>query len=130
MTVHSSLTISVYAYIFILMKDMARIFKALSDETRLRILSLLVSEGEVCVCDIMTALNLPYQSSVSRHLSYLKNSGWVNDRREGVWIYYAIDEDKSLLVKDIINLFERHLLPMQTSKTDRERLISHKKRCT
>ena len=111
------------------MKDMARIFKALSDETRLRILSLLVSEGEVCVCDIMTALNLSHQSTVSRHLSYLKNSGLVNDRREGVWIYYSIDEDKSLLVKDIINLFERHLLPMQTSKTDRERLTSNKKRC-
>lgn len=111
------------------MKELARTFKALSDETRLRILSLLISDGELCVCDIMTALNLPHQSTVSRHLSYLKNSGWVNDRREGLWIYYSIDEEKNLLIKDIIKLFERHLLPMKTAKTDRKRLISNKKRC-
>nr|HXK57067.1 metalloregulator ArsR/SmtB family transcription factor [Gammaproteobacteria bacterium] len=56
------------------MKVIARLFKALSDETRLRILCLLL-EGELCVCDIMAVLQLP-QSTVSRHLAYLKNAGW------------------------------------------------------
>lgn len=111
------------------MKNIVQTFKALSDETRLRILSLLISEGELCVCDIMTALDLPHQSTASRHLSYLKNSGLVKDRREGVWIYYSIDEKKSQLIKDMIKLFDRHILPTETAKADRERLISNKNRC-
>jgi len=70
------------------MKTLAHMFKALSDETRLRILCLLL-EGELCVCDIMDVLQLP-QSTVSRHLAYLKNAGLVDDRRCGVWMYYSI----------------------------------------
>ena len=70
------------------MKTTARMFKALSDETRLRILCLLL-EGELCVCDSMAVLQLP-QSTVSRHLAYLKNAGWVDDRRCGVWMYYSM----------------------------------------
>ena len=64
------------------MKTTAKLFKALSDETRLRILSLL-TEGELCVCDLMEVLQLP-QSTVSRHLAYLRNTGLVADRRQGV----------------------------------------------
>jgi len=64
-------------------------FKALGDETRLRILGLL-SQGELCVCDIIEVLSLP-QSTASRHLSYLKNSKWVTGNRRGKWMYYRID---------------------------------------
>ena len=71
------------------MKNTARIMKALADETRLRILALLLDSGELCVCDLMAALQLP-QSTVSRHLAYLKNAGWLDDRREGVWMYYQV----------------------------------------
>src|SRR5512136_2463220 len=70
------------------MKTTVRMLKALSDETRLRILCLLF-QGELCVCAIMAVLQLP-QSTVSRHLAYLKNAGWVDDRRCGVWMYYSI----------------------------------------
>jgi ArsR family transcriptional regulator len=70
------------------MKKTAQLFKALSDETRLRILSLLTA-GELCVCDLMAVLDLP-QSTVSRHLAYLRNSGLVEDRRQGVWMYYRL----------------------------------------
>ena len=66
----------------------AKIFKALADETRLRILALLY-DGELCVCEIIAALELP-QSTVSRHLAYLKNTGWVGDRKQGVWMYYRL----------------------------------------
>ena len=70
------------------MKAPAKLFKALSDETRLRILALL-SHGELCVCDLMEVLNLP-QSTVSRHLAHLRNAGLVDDRRQGVWMYYRL----------------------------------------
>ena len=72
---------------------MTQIFKALGDGTRLRIMSLLINDEELCVCDIMEALNLP-QSKASRHLSYLRNAGLVDDRRQGVWIYYKINRER------------------------------------
>ena len=75
------------------MKATAQIFKALGDETRLRIMGLLISGQELCVCDIMAALGLP-QSTASRHLSYLRNAGLVDDRRHGVWIYYKINRER------------------------------------
>ncbi|SEA75528.1 transcriptional regulator, ArsR family [Desulfuromusa kysingii] len=70
------------------MKKLAKNFKALSDETRLRIIALL-SYSELCVCDLMAVLQLP-QSTVSRHLAYLKSVEMVDDRREGVWMYYRL----------------------------------------
>jgi len=72
------------------MKKIAHIFKALSDETRLRILALL-SSGELCVCDLMAALELP-QSTVSRHLAYLRHAGLVADQRRGVWMFYRLNQ--------------------------------------
>ncbi len=70
------------------MRKSAEIFKALADETRLRILNLLV-RGELCVCDIMAVLDIG-QSKASRHLAYLRAAGLVDDRRAGVWMYYAL----------------------------------------
>jgi len=85
------------------MQTEARIFKALADETRLRILVLLL-EGELCVCEIIAALEVP-QSTTSRHLAYLKRAGWVQDRRQGVWMYYRLtsgDEALQGLLRDIL----------------------------
>lgn len=76
------------------MKDLERIFKGLSDQTRLRILNLLL-HGELCVCDIQYVLQSS-QPNVSRHLTYLKNSGLVLDRREGARIYYHLVQHKQL----------------------------------
>ncbi len=66
------------------------VFKALSDETRLRILKLL-EHGELCVCDIVTALDM-IQPNVSFHLGVLKEAGLIKDRRQGKWIHYRIDD--------------------------------------
>ncbi|MDH7510101.1 MAG: metalloregulator ArsR/SmtB family transcription factor [Methanolinea sp.] len=66
------------------------IFKALSDETRLRIY-LLLGGGELCVCHIQAALGTT-QTKVSRHLGVLRNAGLVTARREGLWIYYRRSE--------------------------------------
>lgn len=70
------------------MRNSAELFKALADETRLRILNLLV-RGELCVCEIMAVLDIG-QSKASRHLAYLRNVGLVDDRRNGVWMYYTL----------------------------------------
>lgn len=71
------------------MKQTARLFKSLSEEVRIRILLLLQEHGELCICDLMAALELP-QSTVSRHVAYLKNAGWLDDRRGGIWMYYSL----------------------------------------
>jgi ArsR family transcriptional regulator len=88
------------------MKSEAGIFKALADETRLRIVLLLL-DGELCVCEIIAALALP-QSTVSRHLAYLKRTGWVRDRRQGVWMYYSLDE-KNVLIRALQPIIEKKL---------------------
>ncbi len=71
------------------MKTQAQFFKGLADETRLKILWLLLQKEELCVCDIMEVLKIT-QSKASRHLRYLYHLGLVRDRREGVWMYYRI----------------------------------------
>jgi ArsR family transcriptional regulator len=104
------------------MKEIARLFKALSDETRLRIIHLLLY-GELCICDLMEVLELP-QSKVSRHMAYLKHSGLVNDRREAVWIYYSLKEPQSKVYESqmicIRDCFEEH----EAFKRDLQRLKS------
>ena len=91
------------------MKKEAQLFKSLADETRLKILWLLIGREELCVCDIMGVLGIT-QSKASRHLRYLYHLGWVTDRREGVWMNYSLSvapgspEDKQLqLLADILN---------------------------
>jgi len=64
------------------------VFKALADRTRLRILALL-GNNEVCVCHIHDSLGLS-QPTVSRHLAYLRRTGLVDTRRDGVWMHYAL----------------------------------------
>jgi len=84
------------------MKKTAQIFKALSDETRLRLLALL-KDGEICVCDLMAVLDLP-QSTVSRHLAYLRNAGLVEDRRQGVWMFYRLSPEASPFEEELLSL--------------------------
>jgi ArsR family transcriptional regulator len=70
------------------MKELEQYFKALSDQCRMRILNLLL-HGELCVCDIQFVLRAS-QPNVSRHLAYLKSSGLVLDRRDGLRIFYRL----------------------------------------
>jgi len=69
-------------------RSIAQLFGSLADETRLRILNLL-ARGELCVCDLTTVLDIG-QSKASRHLAHLRNVGLVEDRRDGVWMYYTL----------------------------------------
>src|SRR5687767_3514532 len=76
------------------------VFKALADRTRLRILALL-GNNEVCVCHIHDSLGLP-QPTVSRHLAYLRRSGLVAVRRDGVWMHYQLARSLDPLVRDVV----------------------------
>jgi ArsR family transcriptional regulator len=64
-------------------------YKSLADETRLLSLLLIEQEGELCVCELMTALDLP-QPKISRHLSQLRKAGLLLDRRQGQWVFYRL----------------------------------------
>lgn len=70
------------------MEKLIDVLKALTDETRLRILNLLY-EQELCVCDIMSALQIS-QAKASRHLIYLKNAGLAKDRKAAQWSHYSL----------------------------------------
>lgn len=69
------------------MENIVDVLKALSDETRLRIMNLLYTK-DLCVCDIVETLGIT-QTKASRHLKYLKNSGLVEDRKQAQWVYYS-----------------------------------------
>lgn len=68
----------------------AQFFKCLSDETRLRCVTLLQQEGRLCVCELTAALDLS-QPKISRHLASLRQIGLLRDSREGQWVYYQIN---------------------------------------
>jgi ArsR family transcriptional regulator len=78
------------------MKDVAGFFKALADESRLRMLWLLANRPELCVCDLMEVLGIT-QSKASRHLATLRHAGLVVDRREGTWSHYSLRPDLGAL---------------------------------
>jgi ArsR family transcriptional regulator len=73
------------------LEDAARSFRALADETRLRIIDCLVG-GEECVCDLTDRLETG-QSRLSFHLKTLKDAGILRDRREGRWVYYSLNSE-------------------------------------
>ncbi len=112
------------------MEQTVNIFKALSDETRLRILSLLLTEGELCVCDIIATLKQP-QSTISRHLAYLRKTGMVSDRRCGLWMYYSIFNGNNLLQQELVELLKNHLSKFPATLSDRESMeaINKNSRC-
>jgi ArsR family transcriptional regulator len=69
------------------------LFRSLSDPLRLRLLCLLRG-GERCVCDLVEALKLA-QPKISRHLAYLRKAGWVETRRDGLWVFYKLAQPRS-----------------------------------
>jgi ArsR family transcriptional regulator len=72
------------------LRSLSGLFRALGDETRLRLVALL-SHGELCVCHLQEALALA-QPHISRHLALLRAAGIVADRRQGPWVYYRLLE--------------------------------------
>ena len=77
------------------------VFRALADRTRLRILALLAG-GEVCVCEIHESLRLP-QPTVSRHLAYLRKTGLVEGRKQGLWVHYRLSDQEDPVVRAVVD---------------------------
>jgi ArsR family transcriptional regulator len=99
------------------MKDLLNTFKALSEETRLRIMKLL-EHGELCVCDIVAALDM-VQPKVSFHLNVLKEAGLLKDRKQGRWTHYSLDES---------DLFRRFLLMSVLERISKDAMAEDRKR--
>lgn len=99
------------------MEELSTIFKALSDETRLRIVKLL-EKGELCVCDIVAALDI-VQPKASFHLGVLREAGFIKDRKQGKWIHYSLNET---------DLFKRMLMVSVCEKADGKVIADDQKR--
>lgn len=91
----------------------ARLFHALSDETRVALVEML-HDGERCVCELQDALGAA-QSRLSFHLKVLKDAGMVNDRKEGRWVYYSLNTDAFAELEDVVAELEpkRRALPVR-----------------
>jgi ArsR family transcriptional regulator, arsenate/arsenite/antimonite-responsive transcriptional repressor len=96
------------------------LFKAFADPVRLRLLNLL-SDGEVCVCHLHGALDLP-QSTVSRHLAYLRKRGLVVGRKEGLWVHYRLAKPAGELHRCLIGCLGACSREIDALKQDRQRL--------
>ena len=103
------------------MRELVKAFKALSDETRLRILNLLL-ERECCVCEVMQALEIS-QTRASRNLSALYDAGFLKLRKDGLWSLYSIDrEGIKEHFTEMVNAVRDGLEGNGTAALDRERL--------
>jgi ArsR family transcriptional regulator len=99
---------------------LAKLFQALADSTRLRILGLLLN-GEVCVCHIHETLKIP-QPKASRHLAYLRRAGLVDGRREGLWVHYRLADTADPIAGMIRQAVVHALGHLETIRRDGERL--------
>lgn len=97
---------------------MVDIFKALAEESRLRILALLINQ-ELCVCEIESTLNMT-QSNVSRHLNMLKKCGVVNSRKDAQWAYYSISPEFKQKHSALWQYLLKHLPELSTYRADQE----------
>ncbi len=103
------------------MRELTKAFKALSDETRLRILNLLL-ERECCVCEVMQALNIS-QTRASRNLSALYDAGFLKLSKDGLWSLYSIDRDgMEEYYSDLVDAVRKALEGNRVVEADRERL--------
>jgi len=90
----------------------AQIFLASSDTSRLRILNLILANGEMCVTDVERILEFT-QTKTSRHLLYLKNSGILTTRKINQWVLYQIKDEVFDIVKQILQFVSRDPLMQQ-----------------
>ncbi len=103
------------------MRELVKTFKALSDESRLRALSLLL-ERECCVCEVMQTLDIS-QSKASRILSTLYDAGFLKFRKDGLWSLYSIDwEGMEAYLNDMVTATARAFEGNRQMGIDRERL--------
>jgi ArsR family transcriptional regulator len=103
------------------MEEFIKPFKALSDETRLRMLNILL-QRECCVCEVMQVLNIS-QTRASRNLKLLEEAGFLKSRREGAWVYYSLRDDAAAgFAVSLAGLTGKFSEKLQLFRKDRARL--------
>lgn len=103
------------------MREATKVFKALADETRLRILNLLL-ERECCVCEVMQALDIS-QTRASRNLGILHDAGLLSVRKDGQWSVYSISREGAKdYLNDLVRVVTSALEGSDVAEADRERL--------
>lgn len=105
------------------MVELASLSEACADETRRRILLLLLAQGELCVCDLLGVLELP-QPKVSRHLAVLRETDLVVSRKRGTWVHYRLNPDMPLWAVQILGAMADGAARSEPYQSDRERLKS------
>jgi len=102
------------------MRKLIKVFAALADETRIRILKILW-ERDCCVCEVMQSLDIS-QSRASRNLSILENAGYVSSSREGLWMVYSINKNGNDCVISLLQILNTCMEEERIIKLDKERL--------
>lgn len=113
--------VAVYSASDLDVRPLSQLFRALGDETRLRIVALL-AHGELCVCHIEKALELS-QPNVSRQLGVLRAAGVVDSRRDGTWVYYSIRDQSHALVESQLAVLTKAFGAERALKNDHARLL-------
>ncbi|TKB54746.1 metalloregulator ArsR/SmtB family transcription factor [Ferrimonas aestuarii] len=98
-------------------------FKLLSDETRLRCVLLLAREEELCVCELVSALE-ESQPKISRHLATLRSHGLLKDRRRGQWVFYSVSEEHPGWLRNIVAALGNSNCLAETYQADVKRLAA------
>ncbi len=110
------------------MRNPEKLFQALSDETRLKMLVLIQRHGELCVCDVMNVLEIT-QSKASRHLRYLANAGVLQDRRETVWAYYSLADQLDAAQKAVLDSVSGLLDKEELDKLEKKMSVWLSRKC-
>lgn len=116
------------------LKHIAKTVKALSDESRLRIMALLEERSGLCVCEITEIIGLS-QPTISSHLKILEDAGFIDHRKEGLWANYSISHEISASIKDILGgaisgIRQSKMVKddlKRLSKVDREKICSRRR---
>jgi ArsR family transcriptional regulator len=102
--------------------QLERFFYLLSDQTRVRCLSLLYFKGELCVCELTQTLKM-LQPKISRHLALMKNAGLIIDRRVGQWTYYKIHPKLPSWMNHVLELTCNECVKINPYSADNEKFV-------
>jgi ArsR family transcriptional regulator len=98
--------------------SLVTVFKCLGDETRARIMLMLSAQGELCVCELIWALD-DSQTKISRHLAQLRTCGLLEDRRQGQWVYYRLHPQLPEWVHEVLQVTLKANQPWVDQDTSR-----------
>lgn len=103
------------------MNDLILFAKALSDPARVRVLVLLLQQGELCVCELVDAMEMS-QSTLSSHLQIIRQAGLVTTRREGKWVYYGLEPAQTPLMESLLAQHQATLKADKRLQRDAQRI--------